>query len=153
MEEKIMSSNLKNKIKLYFDQNWYDETIPDEVRERYDDEFESIIKEYKWNNVYPVLKDILINDCNDEASIVNWCHHFWDYALIYEYKVPNPEMLVAYLYSKVDIVNNSDAFDILDTIAISVLPINLMETPCYAANADPKIQHLIEDLKSGKIQF
>lgn len=62
-------------------------------------------------------------------------------------------MLVAYLYSKVDIKNNSDGFDILDTIAISVLPINLVDTPCYAANADPKFLRLIEDLKSGKIEF
>lgn len=149
-----MNQELKEKIKFYFDIPWDDETISDELNEQYDEEFEQIIDSYGWNEVYSCMKDLLVNDYTTDDAIVNWCHAFWNYGVGIETRyIPDPYLLVAYLYYRVDVLDNSAAFDIFDSIAITILPIPDDEENMYAANADPKVLKLIDELKTGKIKF
>lgn len=148
-----MDKNVIDKIKFYFSWQTEDESIPDEVSEKYMHDMGEIIKENGWKNVYPVMKQILREDCKDVNEIINWCNLFWCYAACDNLPIPEPYKLVAYLYFKVDIAEYPDAFTVLDSIALNALNIDLINEPNYAANADPKIVKLISEFKENKIKF
>ena len=114
---------------------------------------EEVISKEGWKNIYPIMKNYLVNQCKTPDEIINWCNLFWDCAGYKKLPVPEPYKLVAYLYYKVDVNKYVNAFTILDSIAMSILPVDMIKEPCYAANADSKILKIIDDYKSGKDTF
>ena len=148
-----MTNETKQKINAYLSSKWDDDTIPEEVTDKLLDEMEEIISKEGWKNIYPIMKNYLINQCKTTDDVINWCNLFWDCAGYKKLPVPDPYKLVAYLYYRVEITKHDNAFTILDSIALNILQIDIMKEPCYAANADPKILKIIDDYKSGKDTF
>ena len=148
-----MTDEIKKKINDYLSSKWDDDNFPEENSHRLLDEMEEVISKEGWKNIYPIMKNYLVNQCKTPDEIINWYNLFWDCAGYKKLPVPEPYKLVAYLYYKVDVNKYVNAFTILDSIAMSILPVDMIKEPCYAANADSKILKIIDDYKSGKDTF
>ena len=56
-----MTNETKQKINAYLSSKWDDDTIPEEVTDKLLDEMEEIISKEGWKNIYPIMKNYLIN--------------------------------------------------------------------------------------------
>lgn len=118
----------------------------DDELDQQDSLAEQLINDYSWPVVYHEWCNYLYNCCPTDTDVIRFAHNFWDYGG--ERPIPDPIRFIAYLYYRVDVRSNTDAFDIFDSLAISILPraglVNMIEEPCYAAESDPRIQAEIE---------
>ena len=120
-----------------------------EELDHFNDLAENLIRQYTWSVVWQEWSDYLYNHCPSDEDVVRFAHNFFDYAS--DRPVPEPLRFIAYFYYRVDVTKNSDAFDIFDSLSITVLPnrglVNLMKEPNYAAESDPRIQAEIANWK------
>ena len=147
----MINNELRSLTRKLFSQNVYDDSIPDEEFDKLEELAEEVIEKYGWNNVYSDWISYLYDECTTDDMVVNFATLFLNYDGCEKYN-PDPYKFIAYLYYRVDVTKNSDAFDIFDTIAITLLPhaglVNLYEDPNYSAQLDPKIQAEIAIFKS-----
>lgn len=117
--------------------------------DQFEDLANGLIKQYGWSTVYKEWSRFLHEECPTDQDVVWFALNFSSYAP--DIALPDPLQFIAYLYYRVDTTKNSRAFDIFDSLAITVLPnaglVNMMEQPCYAAESDPRIQAEIANWK------
>lgn len=113
---------------------------------------EKLISQHTWPKVYEAWMEYLHTKCKTDEEVINFAQNYFDYAR--EMHIPDPIHFIAYLYYRVDAHKNSYAFDIFDSLAITLLPnaglVDIMDTPNYAAEADPRIQAEIALIKAQK---
>ena len=121
----------------------------DEEILKLDSMVDELIAKYGWEEVYKTWIDYLHTECKTDQEVVNFARNFFDYAS--DRYIPDPIHFMAYLYYRVDTQTNPLAFDIFDSLAITILPnaglINNNEIDSYSAEADPRIQVEIEKIK------
>ncbi len=131
---------------------YYDYT--DEELDKIDALTEKIINQYTWPVVYQKWSSYLYNNCPTEENVIRFAHSFFCYGS--KQFIPDPLRFISYFYYRVDVTKNQDAFDIFDSLAITILPnaglVNMMEEPCYAAETDPRIQAEIANWKRNEKQ-
>ena len=124
----------------------------DEELEQYDDLSDELIRQYSWPEVYKTWSNYLYTQCPDEQDVIWFAHNFFAYSP--DSSIPDPVHFTAYLYYRVDTSLNEDAYQIFDSVAIKVLEnsgvINMMNTPLWTAETDPRIQAEISVLKSRR---
>lgn len=117
--------------------------------DHFEDLAEALINQYGWSTVYKEWTRFLHEECPTDKDVVWFALNFSSYAP--DIALPDPLQFIAYFYYRVDTTKNSRAFDIFDSLAITVLPnaglVNMMEQPCYAAETDPRIQAEIANWK------
>ena len=120
-----------------------------EELDQFEELAEELINQYGWSTVYKEWSRFLHEECPTDKDVVWFALNFSSFAP--DIALPDPLQFIAYLYYRVDTTKNSRAFDIFDSLAITVLPnaglVNMMEQPCYAAEADPRIQAEIANWK------
>ena len=145
MKEKL---DLKetSKFLLTLDPN-YD--YSSEELDHFEDLAEELISQYGWPTMYKEWSRFLHEECPTDDDVVRFALNYSSYS--HDTVLPDPLQFIAYLYYLVDTTKNSTAFDIFDSLAITVLPtaglVNMMEQPCYAAENDPHIQAEIANWK------
>ncbi len=111
-----------------------------------DDLATELLSQYSWSDVYTEWSDYLYNRCPTDEDVIRFAHNFFDYSN--DNVVPDPLQFIAYLYYRVDVTKNRDAFDIFDSLAITVLPnaglLGPYDLDYYAAESDPRILKEIE---------
>lgn len=126
----------------------------EEELDYYETTAKTLIQKYGWRAIFKEWSNILFNECPTDQDVIWFAHNFYCY--YDELPVPNPLSFVAYFYYRVDVSKNQDAFDIFDSLAISILPreglLDLVEEPCYAAETDPRIIAEIEKWKAKEIK-
>ena len=109
-----------------------------------------LIAKYTWPVVLDEWIKYLHTKCKTEAEVVTFAQNFFDYAR--DRYIPDPIHFVAYLHYRVNTLENDDAMQIFDSLAISVLEnaglLDMMQTPLYTAEMDPRIQAEIAVIKS-----
>lgn len=122
----------------------------DEELEQYDDLSDKLIRQYTWPEVYKAWSNYLYTQCPSEQDVIWFAHNFFDYSP--DHSVSDPIHFVAYLYYRVDTSGNEDAYQIFDSVAMKVLEnsgiINMMNTPLWTAETDPRIQAEISAFRS-----
>lgn len=107
-----------------------------------EDTADALIHQYGWGAVYQEWSNYLYHSCPTDDDVVRFAFNYFNYAS--DRPIPDPLRFIAYLYYRVDVSQNERAFDIFDSLAITILPsaglVNIMEEPCYAAETDPRIQ-------------
>ncbi|SDA38992.1 hypothetical protein SAMN02910275_00152 [Butyrivibrio sp. INlla18] len=140
--------DLKKTTEYIFSLDW-DKDFTDKELDDLDQLVEDLITKYGWNDVYQAWCEYLHKNCKDDWSVVNFALHFFDYA--HDRYIPDPVHFIAYLYYRVDTKTNSRAFDIFDSLAITILPnaglLDMTEESNYAAETDPRIQSEIEAIR------
>ena len=115
---------------------------------------QTLITQYTWPVVYQEWSHYLYTKCPTDEDVVRFAHNYFDYG--YDKPIPDPLQFIAYFYYRVNVLDNQDAFDIFDSLAIKVLPaaglVDLIEEPLYAAETDPRIQAEIENWKQKEIK-
>ena len=108
-----------------------------------------LISEYSWPTVYEAWREYLHTKCTTDTDVINFAQNYFDYAK--DRHIPDPIQFIAYLYYRVDAHENASAFDIFDSLAITILPnaglVDMMNDSCYAAETDPRIQKEIARLR------
>ena len=147
--------NMNNKLDL---QKTSEYILSQDAMKDYSDEeilqleatVEQLISEYSWPKVYEVWINYLHTKCKSDEAVINFAQNFFDYA--HERHIPDPIHFIAYLYYRVDAHKNELAFDIFDSLAITILPnaglVDIVQNPGYAAEADPRIQAEIAVIKA-----
>lgn len=111
---------------------------------------ENLISQFTWPKVYETWIEYLHTKCKTDAAVVNFAQNYFDYAR--DRHIPDPVHFIAYLHYRVNTLENEDAMQIFDSLAISVLEnaglLDMMQTPLYTAERDPRIQAEIAVIKS-----
>ncbi len=114
-----------------------------------DNMFKKLISQYSWPKVYEVWTEYLHTKCKTDEEVINFAQNYFDYAR--DMHIPDPIHFISYLYYRVDTQKNSYAFDIFDSLAITILPnaglVDIINDPNYAAESDPRIQAEITLIK------
>lgn len=154
---------MKNNLNLYQTSQYLmtldpDAEYTDEELDRQDMLASDLIQQYGWPAVCQEWKQFLYEHCHTEGAIVRFAHNFFDY--VGGRSVPDALHLIAYLYYKVDVTQNDDAYQIFDSLAIAILSqmglVDMAANPWYTAETDPRIQAEIiawtnADLNKGSI--
>ena len=148
-----MSGTIAEKIEYLFNRYWDEETTEDEDTEL-EQAANSLIYEHGWNQVYPEAINYLHQKCLTPESVINFAHLYWFY-MWYEIPIPDPYAFLAYFYYRIDWQTNKyDGSDILDSLAISILPkagdrdADLFVNPRYMPENDPVLQKEVEKYKA-----
>ena len=101
-----------------------------------------ILKENSWEEIFETWNNYLRNDCKTPMEIINYLLRLYCYAGDY-FRIPpthDPYDFMGYLLAKVDLDKYWDEGEvIMDTFAIKILNIDLMEDPYYQFWEDPKV--------------
>ncbi len=111
---------------------------------------DKLITQYTWPKVYETWIEYLHTKCKTDADVVNFAQNYFDYAR--DRHIPDPIHFIAYLHYRVNTLENDDAMQIFDSLAISVLEnaglLDMMQNPLYTAERDPRIQAEIGIIKA-----
>ena len=129
----------------------------DATRDYTDDEiielestFDKLVSQFTWPKVYEKWVEYLHNNCKTADEVVNFAQNYFDYAR--DLHIPDPIHFIAYLHYRVNTLENDDAMQIFDSLAITLLEnaglLDMMQTPLYTAELDPRIQAEIAVIKS-----
>ncbi len=109
-----------------------------------------LITQYTWPKVYETWIEYLHTKCKTDADVVNFAQNYFDYAR--DRHISDPIHFIAYLHYRVNTLENDDAMQIFDSLAISVLEnaglLDMMQNPLYTAERDPRIQAEIGIIKA-----
>lgn len=117
--EKIIMENIKIITKKLFEVNYEIDFEDDNLYYEYLDIAEKLIKECSWESVYDVWYEYLLNNCKDEASILNFANLFWCYEG-YKQKIYNAVEFCAFLYANINIEKHSEAGYLLEGMTTEI---------------------------------
>lgn len=150
-----MENNINSETDYLFNRS-YDEELTDEQDEALMDRAHQQVIDFGWDKTFESWKNYLISNCLTPESVINFAHLFWCYGG-YEYVIPDPYSFLGYMYYRIDMnPTKYDDLDILDGIAITILPkagydiADLMKNPYYTPLEDEKIIAEVEKLKAKK---
>ena len=145
--------DLHQAIKYLFDRNC-DEEMTEDEEDALQKVADDLVAEHGWEAVYAAANVHLHQCCVSPESVINFAVLFWDYRWS-ENPIPNPYEFLAYFYFRIDWqVSRYDDRDILDSLAITILPkagysdANLLQNPRYMPENDPILQQEVERLRS-----
>jgi len=151
MEEKQMSDalDLKKTSEYILSQDATRDYTDEEILEL-EATVDKLISKFTWPRVYETWIEYLHTKCKTDADVVNFAQNYFDYA--HDRHIPDPIHFIAYLHYRVNTLENDDAMQIFDSLAIAVLEnaglLDMMQTPLYTAERDPRIQAEIAIIKS-----
>ena len=140
---------------MYLFNRHYDEELTDEQDEALLDRAQQQIIDYGWDKTFDSWKQYLLSKCVTPEEVINFAHLFWSYGG-YESVIPDPYNFLAYMYYRIDMnVEKYDDMDILDGIAITILPkagydnADLMKNPLYSPQLDERLISEVEKFKNS----
>lgn len=146
-------NNIDNET-IYLFNRLYDVNLPDDEDEALLKRAQQQVIDYGWDNTFESWKQYLFTKCITPDEVINFAHLFWCYDGC-EYIIPNPHSFLAYMYYRIDMnPTKYDDLDILDGIAITILPkagyteADLISNPYYSPLDDKKIIEEVEKLKN-----
>ena len=146
---------LTRTITHLFNRNW-DEELTEDQEDALQDAADNLVAEYGWNAVYKAAIQYLHHDCPTPESVVNFALLYWDYRWG-EKDIPDPYQFLAYFYYRIDWqVAKYDDRDILDSLAITILPragyrdADLMVNTQYMPENDPLMRKAVDSYKADK---
>ena len=149
-------SNIDNET-LYLFNRPYDEELTDEQDEALLDRAQQQIIDYGWDKTFASWRQYLFSNCTTPEAVINFAHLFWSYGG-YEYIIPDPYNFLVYMYYRIDMnVQKYDDMDILDGIAITILPkagfdnADLMKNPLYSPLLDDRMKSEVEKFKNSEV--
>lgn len=146
-----MNENIYNTTQYLFDCDFFADSFDPEDHEEHLDKAYALMKEYSWQEIFPVWNSFLHEHCQTAAQVINFVNLFMYYGATDEY-IPNPYDFVGYILCKVDLDKYWDvAGDTIDSLANAVLQkagcIDLMKDPYYQAWKDPHVIAVIDKYK------
>ena len=153
MEERvIIMDSIDRIIEYLFNRDW-EEDLTEEQTISLQTSADNLIAKRGWKNVFESAVDYLHTKCVTPESVINFAHRFFQ-LFWNELPIPNPHEFLAYFYYRInDEVEKYDDVDILNSLAISILPkagyreADLYLNPSYMPESDPKIRAEVEKLK------
>ena len=140
----MINDTLSEKIKYLFDRYW-DEELTDKQEDALQAIADDIVSSYGWDAVFVAAENYLHEYCLTPESAVNFAHNYWGYYWA-DKPIADPHRFLGYLYYRVNFeASKYDGADILDSLAITLLPnagykeADLMLNPRYMPESDPKI--------------
>lgn len=147
-------SHIDNETRYLFGRS-YDEELDFDKEDKIFERSQKLILDSGWEDVYSAWCDYLYTKCNTPESVINFAHLFWWYGG-QDYVIPDPYKFLAYFYYKIDFdAKKYDEGDILDSLAITILPkagfndANLFYNTQYMPENDTK---LIEEVNKYNLK-
>jgi hypothetical protein len=139
-----------------FNRSWNEE-LSNEEEDVITDRAEQIISEYGWTDTFAAWNQYLKTNCTTPESVVNFANLFWWYGG-QDHLIPDPYDFLGYLYYRVELEPEKyNGEDILDSIAITILPkagysnADLVLHPDYMPENDPELIASVERYRNEKI--
>ena len=146
MEEKEIMDNkeyIKKITEELFSIDPLDETVSAEILDKNDELAEELLSNYNWTDIYDIWMEYLHTQCSTTEDVIKFANNFWGYNGQEQY-IPDPIHFIAYLYYRVDTQKYPEAFTILDSLAITILPnaglVDMIANPNYSPETDTRIQ-------------
>ncbi|MBQ9875387.1 MAG: DUF4417 domain-containing protein [Thermoguttaceae bacterium] len=146
---------LDEETRYLFDRD-LDKPHTDEEEYGFEKRAKTQIVENGWFRVFESWNDYLRKYCKTPESVINFAKLFWNYDGC-EYPVPRPHKFLGYFYYRIDFdLEKYDDFGILDSIAITILPLggfleaSMLFNPYYSPESDPKIIAEVEAYRRGE---
>ena len=99
-----------------------DEELSEDDQYKLEDCAEKLVIKYGWEKVYQATCNYLYTHCTNPESVINFAHLYWIYEW-HEYPISKPYEFLGYFYFRIDMdTARYDETDILDSLAISILP-------------------------------
>jgi len=150
----LLNHEINEKIGYLFNRYW-DEEISETEQYKLENDAEVLIREYGWSYVYDNIFEYLHRKCILPEEVINFAHLYWRYGW-HKYSISNPYEFLGYLYYKIDMdVGKYDDMDILDSLAVSILPksgckdADIYINPRYLPETDPLLLDAVEMYKKG----
>ena len=147
---------LSQAIKYLFDRDC-DADMTEEEEDVIQNTADNLVKEHGWNEVFSAAGEYLRQNCTSPESVINYAVLFWNYGW-YANPIPEPYHFLAYFYYRINWqAEKYDDRDILDSLAISILPkagyrdADLSVNPRYMPENDPILKKEVEKLQNGNI--
>ena len=151
----MTDKNLAETIEYLFNRQW-DENMPDEEEDALLQIAKDAVSQYGWDQVFAAANDYLHQKCITPDSAINFAYMYWFYRWA-DKAIPDPYPFLAYFYYRIDWqVSEYDYSDILDSLAISLLPkagyrdADLFLNPRYMPETDPVMKKEVEKLKAAQ---
>lgn len=148
-------NNIDNETQYLFNR-LYDVDLPEEDDEALLERAHQQVIDYGWEKTFNSWKQYLFTKCLSPESVINFAHLFWCYDGC-EYVIPDPYNFLGYMYYRINMnPTQYDVLDILDGIAITILPkagysdADLMKNPYYSPLSDEKIIAEVSKFKNAK---
>jgi len=151
---------MENKIIMeteYLYNRSYDDELTDEEDEALYDRAQQQILDYGWDKTFESWKEYLFTKCISPESVVNFANLFWCYCAG-EYVIADPYSFLGYMYYRIDMnPSKYDDLDILDGLAITILPkagfsnADLMKNPYYSPLEDERLIAEVEKFKNSEV--
>ena len=151
----LLNHELNKGIEFLYNRSW-DEELSEDDQYKLEDYAKKIIKEYGWVKVYDAVCNYLYTHCTNPESVINFAHLYWIYGW-HEYPISKPYEFLGYFYFRIDMDTvRYDEMDILDSLAVSILPksgyeeANLYHNPNYLPETDSMLLAAVEAYKNHK---
>lgn len=151
----LLNYELNREIEFLYNRYW-DEDLSEDDQYNLEDYAKKIIKKYGWIKVYEVTYNYLCMNCTSPESVINFAHLYWIYGW-HEYSISKPYEFLGYFYFRIDMdTEKYDEMDILDSIAVSILPksgyaeADLYNNPNYLPEMDHMLLDAVETYKMCK---
>ena len=148
-----MTRSIPETIEYLFNRYW-DEELTEEEETALEQVADDLVSEFGWKDVYSEAMNYLHQECPTPESVINFAHLYWIY-MWHEIPIPDPYAFLAYFYYRIDWqASKYDDMDILDSLAINMLPkagfreADLGVNPRYMPENDPVLQKEVAKLKT-----
>ncbi len=144
-----MNKTLTKKLEEIFSVDFFCDEF-DPQGEEYDFA-QTILTEYKWNDIYVWFYDYLTTSCINYKEVYNAINLYFNYQFDKQV-VSNPYELCGYILYRIDIEKDYDEYgEFVDDFIIGILEnagkINLTESPYYQSWNDPNLLEAKEKWK------
>ena len=147
-----MKNKINTETEYLFNRSYENDlnNLTEEQNEALLDRAHQQIIDFGWDNTIESWKQFLFTQCITPEAVINFANLFWCYGGC-DYIIPEPYNFLGYMYYRIDMnITQNDDMDILDSIAVTILPkagydnADLVKNPYYMPETDERLKKEVE---------